>query len=78
MQFLGIVDGLRKLAYRTSLHRAFSAAQLTATAALGWQGDRDLPAAMLLQTIAFVAFNKVRDYRCAAKGRSMAGMGCHL
>lgn len=78
MQFLGIVDGLRKLAYRTSLHRAFSAAQLTATAALGWQGDRDLPAAMLLQTIAFVAFNKVGDCRWAVKGGTMAGTGYQL
>ncbi len=36
-----------------------TAAQLAAVAALGWRFAACLPVAWLLQTLAFVAFNKV-------------------
>ncbi len=40
--------------------RAFSAAQLVLQAAVGWRCAGDLPFCFLLQTMLFVAFNKVR------------------
>ncbi len=39
--------------------RLASAAQLAAVAALGWRFAAHLPTAWLLQTVAFVALNKV-------------------
>lgn len=39
-----------------------TAAQLAAVAALGWRFAACLPVAWLLQTLAFVAFNKVGAY----------------
>lgn len=40
--------------------RLASACQLGSVALLGWRFAAHLPFAMLLQTLAFVAFNKVR------------------
>jgi hypothetical protein len=43
----------------TSKCRLVSVAQLIAVVALGWQHAMQLPAAWLLQTLAFVSLNKV-------------------
>lgn len=43
----------------TCRRRAFSGAQLVLQAAAGWRCASDLPFCFLLQTMLFVAFNKV-------------------
>lgn len=42
--------------------RVVSGAQLLSVAALGWKHADHLPTAFLLQTLAFVALNKVRPF----------------
>ncbi len=42
-----------------AVRRVVSGAQLLAVASMGWQHAAHLPSAFLLQTLAFVALNKV-------------------
>lgn len=54
-----------------SCRRAFSGAQLLLQAAVGWRCAGDLPFCFLLQTMLFVALNKVGGWTGVLLGAAM-------